>query len=124
MDTLGGIDRVQFVTTKGLERPAAVLTVREVARLLHVATSTVYKLCSDHRREAVAGTAGIADRDHDECEEKKQFLTIEGFAKRAEQRSPEMNRLLGDHAAGNGFVRHLAATGTALRDPLLPFQTL
>jgi glycine cleavage system H lipoate-binding protein len=28
--TLGGIDRVQFVTTKGLERPAAVLTVREV----------------------------------------------------------------------------------------------
>ena len=29
--TLGGIDRVQFVTTKGLERPAAVLTVREVS---------------------------------------------------------------------------------------------
>ena len=28
--TLGGIDRVQFVTTKGLERPAAVLTVRDV----------------------------------------------------------------------------------------------
>lgn len=28
--TLGGIDRVQFVTTKGLERPAAVLTVAEV----------------------------------------------------------------------------------------------
>jgi glycine cleavage system H lipoate-binding protein len=28
--TLGGIDRVQFVTTKGVERPAAVLTVREV----------------------------------------------------------------------------------------------
>lgn len=28
--TLGGIDRVQFVTTKGFERPAAVLTVREV----------------------------------------------------------------------------------------------
>ncbi|MFN7986033.1 MAG: hypothetical protein U0529_01070 [Thermoanaerobaculia bacterium] len=28
--TLGGIDRVQFVTTKGVERPAAVLTVRDV----------------------------------------------------------------------------------------------
>lgn len=28
--TLGGIDRVQFVTSKGLERPAAVLTVRDV----------------------------------------------------------------------------------------------
>jgi glycine cleavage system H lipoate-binding protein len=28
--TLGGIDRVQFVTPKGLERPAAVLTVRDV----------------------------------------------------------------------------------------------
>lgn len=28
--TLGGIDRVQFVTTKGFERPAAVLTVRDV----------------------------------------------------------------------------------------------
>ena len=28
--TLGGIDRVQFLTPKGLERPAAVLTVRDV----------------------------------------------------------------------------------------------
>lgn len=28
--TLGGIDRVQFVTTKGFERPAAVLSVRDV----------------------------------------------------------------------------------------------
>ena len=28
--TLGGVDRVQFVTTRGFERPAAVLTVRDV----------------------------------------------------------------------------------------------
>ena len=28
--TFGGIDRVQFVTTKGMERPTAVLTVRDV----------------------------------------------------------------------------------------------
>ena len=28
--TLGGIDRIQFVTTRGLERPAAVLTVKEI----------------------------------------------------------------------------------------------